>query len=339
MSLLSKIERQDILERFRHAVLAREKMRLHILLLLDDDYDYDEISALYYISDSTVRAYEKRYLFGKVEAVLKFDCKGSQSKMSSEETEALRQHLQGKIYLCSAAICDYIKTKYGISYSTNALSKILKKMGFVYKKPKLIPGKADVAVQKKFLAEELKPLLDKADSKNLVWFTDAMHPLHNARPAYGWIEKGVDKTLKSNAGRDRLNINGAYSLGDQKLVFREDERINAVSMVALLEQVKQASGDADTITLPMDNARYNHAKIVKEKAEELGITLLYLPPYSPNLNLIERLWRLYNKKVRNNKYYEKFVEFREKTLFFLENLSEYSQELQTLMTPKFQFLP
>ncbi len=104
-----------------------------------------------------------------------------------------------------------------------------------------------------------------------------MHRLHNARPAYGWIEKGVDKTLKSNAGRDRLNISGAYSFGDQKLVFRE---------VALLEQGKQDSGEADTITLPMDNARYNHAKIVKARAEELGITLLYLPPYSPNLNLI-----------------------------------------------------
>lgn len=339
MSLLSDIERQDILERFRHAVLAREKMRLHILLLLDDDYDYEEISALYYISDSTVRSYEKRYFSGKVEAVLKFDCKGSQGKMSAETIEELRQHLRGKIYLSSAAICDYIQKQYAISYSTNGLSKILKTMGFVYKKPKLIPGKADVTVQKKFLSEVLKPLLDKADSKNLVWFTDAMHPLHNARPAYGWIEKGVDKTLKSNAGRDRLNINGAYSFGDQKFVFREDDRINAVSMVALLEQVKLASGDADTITLPMDNARYNHAKIVKEKAEELGITLLYLPPYSPNLNLIERLWRFYNKKIRNNKYYEKFIVFKEKTFSFFENLSDYRQELKTLMTPKFQFLP
>ncbi len=139
MSLLSDIERQDIPERFRHAVLAREKMHLYILLLLD--YDYDEISVLYYLSDSTVRAYEKGYFSGKVEAVLKFDCKGSQGKMSTEEREELRQHLRTKIYLCSAAICDYIKAKYGISYSTNALSKILKTMGFFYKNPNLFQEK------------------------------------------------------------------------------------------------------------------------------------------------------------------------------------------------------
>ena len=162
--------------------------------------------------------------------------------------------------------------------------------------------------------------------------------MHNSAPAYGWIEKGIDKKLKSNCGRKRININGAYSFHDQKLVYREDDSINAVSVIALLEQIKQASGKADTITVLMDNAGYNHAKIVKKKAEELGITLLYLPAYSPNLNLIERLWRFYNQKVRNNLYYEKFSEFREQSLAFFDNLPQFTTELKSLMTPKFQFI-
>jgi transposase len=338
MSLLSDIDRQDILARFRKENVARDKMRLHILLLLDDGYDYSEIGDIFYINESTVRDYEKKFQIGKVQSVLKFGCKGSTGKLDTSQKKILHQHLQDNLYLRSADICHYIEQKFSEIYTPKGLVKLLKRLGFVYKKPKHVPGKADVKAQEAFLAKELKPALDKADEDNPVWFSDAMHPMHNSAPAYGWIEKGVDKKLKSNCGRARLNINGAYSFSNQKVVYQNDDRINAVSMIALLEQIKQASGTAKTITVVLDNAGYNHAKIVKKKAEELGIRLLYLPAYSPNLNLIERLWRFYNQKVRNNAYYEKFSEFEEKSLSFLDNLAQFTTELKSLMTPKFQFI-
>ena len=141
MSLLNDIERGDILERFRQERVARDKMRLHILLLLDDGYDYSEISDIYYLNQSTVRDYEKKFLIGKVEYVLEFGCKGSSGKLDSAQKERLREHLRASLYMRSVDICHYMEKTFGLTYTPKGLVKVLKRIGFVYKKPKQVPGK------------------------------------------------------------------------------------------------------------------------------------------------------------------------------------------------------
>ena len=118
----------------------------------------------------------------------------------------------------------------------------------------------------------------------------------------------------------------------------EDERINSQTMIALLKLIleKQREGK---IYIVLDNASYYHAKIVKEFLKEYPrIVLKFLPPYSPNLNIIERLWKILKSKVVYNKFYLKFDDFREKVIEFLENQSWLEDQFENSLTDKFQII-
>ena len=144
--------------------------------------------------------------------------------------------------------------------------------------------------------------------------------------------------LKSNTGRERLNLNGAYNLEDHTVVIQESESINAQSTVRLFEKMmhNQPSG---LIYVILDNARYYRSELVRTFVKKnKRIKLLFLPPYSPNLNVIERLWKFFKKKVTYNTYYEKFAVFREYCLRFFKELDKYRAELETLMTDNFQLI-
>ena len=150
--------------------------------------------------------------------------------------------------------------------------------------------------------------------------------------------RSKEKSLKSNTGRNRININGAYNIDDHTVVVRQDDSINAQSTIALLEQMldKQPQG---MLYVVLDNARYYHAKLVTQfLADNSRIEFVFLPPYSPNLNLIERLWKFFKKKTTYNSYYEKFAVFKQKCTDFFENIEQYNSELQTLMVENFHLI-
>jgi hypothetical protein len=121
-----------------------------------------------------------------------------------------------------------------------------------------------------------------------VYFLDAVHLLHSAIPSQGWIKRGQSMQLKTNSGRNRLNILGAYSPDDQSLIRWEGrESCDAERVAAVLKLIRQAN-PGKRLMVVLDNARYNRAPAVTEAAKVLRIELFYLPTYSPNLNLIER---------------------------------------------------
>ncbi len=124
---------------------------------------------------------------------------------------------------------------------------------------------------------------------------DATHPLHNPIANYGWIKRGQDYTVKTNTGRRRLNINGAMNISTLEPVIRYDDMINAHSTLALFKQIEAKHLDATSIPVIADNARDYRAKIVSEYLKTSRIQLIFLPPYAPNLNLIERYWKFFKK--------------------------------------------
>ena len=144
--------------------------------------------------------------------------------------------------------------------------------------------------------------------------------------------------VSAPSGRKRFNVLGAISARTHQLItVSNDSYINAESVCQLLLGVAGLSLPVP-VTLIMDNARYQHAQVVKELAEKLNIELLYLPAYSPNLNLIERLWKFVKKKCLYSRYYENFDLF---TGAIQECLSKvgtetYRAELKTLLALKFQ---
>jgi len=148
-------------------------------------------------------------------------------------------------------------------------------------------------------------LLDEEkEGKRHVFFVDAAHFVMGAFLGMIWCFERL--FLQSSSGRKRYNVLGAYSNRDTNLItIANDAYINSGTIVELLIKINKVHSDS-TVTLVMDNARYQRCNKVMEKAKDLDIHLLFLPPYSPNLNLIERLWKFTKKKsLYNNNTFAK----------------------------------
>jgi transposase len=169
-----------------------------------------------------------------------------------------------------------------------------------------------------------------------VYFLDAAHLLHSAIPSQGWIKRGRSVHLRTNSGRNRLNVLGAYSPDAGDLLSLEGRESCDGERVAQLLKKIRAANPGKRLLLVLDNAPYNHASTVKQAAAKLRIELLYLPPYSPNLNLIERFWKFLKRKVARNRYYATFAEFRTAIQNVLNNIAAYRDDLTSLMTERFQ---
>lgn len=319
----------------RHCKEKRQADRIKTILCLNMGYEYKEIAALLLLDDSTLRNYHAEYLEGGIEKLLNDDYSGGTSRLSVAQLQELDKHLQEHTYVSSKEIKAYIEKTFGEIYTTEGVKNILYRLGFSYKKPKLVPGKADREKQKEFL-KELEELKNKKSSEDKIYYMDGCHPLHNSIAAYGWIKKGTEKQLKANTGRQRLNLNGAYNTEEHKVIVREDESINAESTLSLIRQIMvlQAGG---MIYIIADNAKYYRSKKVKEFLEKNPrVKILFLPPYSSNLNIIERLWLFFKKKKLWHCYYEHYAEFKAECMTFFENIEIHKAELQTLMRSNFQ---
>lgn len=167
---------------------------------------------------------------------------------------------------------------------------------------------------------------------------DPVHQIHNNENGHCWQLKGTSntKTALANTGRRRLNIIGAINPLTLKptALLTEDNCCEEV-IIAFLNEIKLEYADAKTICIVLDNARYQRAYSVQDEARLLGIELLFLPPYSPNLNLIERLWKFFKKKIMKNKYYESYKIFEQAVNDFFINHDSHKQELRTLLNFKF----
>ena len=168
-----------------------------------------------------------------------------------------------------------------------------------------------------------------------LFFVDAAHFV--LAPFLGFLWSFTRIFIKAPAGRKRFNVLGALdAISHQLLLVTNDTYINAESVCELLRQIARLNLSVP-ITLVMDNARYQKCRIVWELADALDIELLYLPAYSPNLNLIERLWKFLKKKCLYSKYYSEFFQFKAAITDCLsQTQTTYKQELDKLLTLRFQ---
>ncbi len=177
------------------------------------------------------------------------------------------------------------------------------------------------------------PLPDDA----VVYYADGVHPTHNSRSTYAWIEKGERLEQPTVSGRDRVNINGLLNAHDVTDVIAHDcPSVNAQSTKELYQAALEKHPNASCIYIISDNARYYHNKELAEWVDGTRIKQIFLPPYSPNLNLIERLWKFLRKKVINTGFYRTKEEFRKAIRNFFQNIGVFKQELESLLTLKFR---
>lgn len=334
---LTSKQRGQIKQLHRSCKQRKHADKLKAILMLADGFSCVDVGKILLLDDDTIRTYKNTYLNQGAESLLSDNNKGTSAFLTAEQTAILDAYLAENVYADSKGIVVWIKNKFGIQYSSSGINTLLKRLGFVYKKPVLTPCKANVEKQKEFV-EQYKELKENLQDKDQIYFVDGVHPQHNSIACYGWIKKGQTKHLKTNNGRKRTNINGALNLATKKLFYVEDERINSQTMIALLKLIldKQKEGK---IYIVLDNARYYHSQIVKEFLKEHPrIVLKFLPPYSPNLNIIERLWKILKKKVVYNKFYLKFDDFRKAVIHFLDNNLWLDKEFENLLVDNFQII-
>jgi len=191
-------------------------------------------------------------------------------------------------------------------------------------------------IRRIFLKTELEPRLGEARSgQRAVFFVDAAHFVLSS--FLGWMWCAVRMFVRAASGRQRYNVLGAFNAVTHDLIaVTNDTYVTATTVCELLHKIA-AAGLGIPITLVMDNARYQRCQLVRDLAAALKIELLFLPSYSPNLNLIERLWKFVKKSVLNSRHQGSFVAFRQTIDQCLDELpSTHRSSIQTLMTLNFQ---
>ncbi len=195
-----------------------------------------------------------------------------------------------------------------------------------------------IATQAKFLETELKPKLDAAlAGDGHVFFVDAAHFVLGTFVCCLWSFTRI--FVRAASGRQRFNVLGAWNAVTRELITVTNTTVvNTETMCELLRKIA-AVGLIGPVTLVLDNARYQRNAVVQDLAAQLGITLLFLPSYSPNLNLIERLWKFTKRRSLYGRYHATFAEFRAAIEETLDGVSTiHADQLETLMTLKFQEL-
>ena len=334
---LSQEDSFQIKQLHRSCKQRKHADKLKAILMLNDGFSCVEVGKLLLLDDDTIRKYRNTYLSEGTQSLLSDNNKGTVTLLTSEQLAALEKHLTANVYTDSKGIVVWIENEFGVRYSCSGINALLNRRGFVYKKPVLTPCKANVEKQEEFV-KQYKELKENLGIQDQLYFMDGVHPQHNSIANYGWIKKGQTKQLKTNNGRKRTHINGVLNLATKELLYVEDQRINSQTMIALLILILQKQKEGK-IYIILDNARYYHSKIVKEFLKEHPrIVLKFLPPYSPNLNIIERLWKILKKKVLYNKFYLKFDDFRKEVINFLTNKIWLKKQFNNILTDNFQII-
>jgi transposase len=194
-----------------------------------------------------------------------------------------------------------------------------------------------VKKQAEFRENQLEPRLEEArQGLRQVLFVDAAHFVH--APFLGVLWCLARMCVRAASGRKRYNVLGALDCVTHKLLMVTNHSyINAESVCLLLRAVAAAATPGIPVTLVLDNARYQKCAVVKSLAEQLGIEMLYLPSYSPNLNLIERVWKFVKSECLRTKYHANYQDFHTAIQRCLDDLpTKHKVAMDSLLTHNFQ---
>lgn len=314
---------------------GRVRDRIKAVIHASNGWNAKEIADALLIHESTVVRHINDYLHSEK---LKPENGGSQSRLSATQTMELIEHLTEKTYFHTRQIVIYVEAAFNVRYTVAGMNKWLHHHGFSYKKPKGVPHKLKPEEQLAFI-DYYNNVLKPKDAP--VLFMDAVHPTQSTKISYGWIRRGQDKLIETTGSRSRLNLIGALSLDDiSATVIDTYDTIDSESIIRFFWKLKKAHYPLEqTVHIVLDGAAYHRSEMVRNAAKVLNIELHYLPPYSPNLNPIERLWKVMNEHVRNNTYFPSKVAFTSAIKeFFNVTLPKVAGSLTSRITDNFQLL-
>lgn len=331
MKLISLLpeERKDLVRLGKQIKDAKGAIRVRVILALDSGYTIKEVADILLLDEDTLskwkKKYEKRQFFSDW---LKEYYAGYDGKLTKQQIGEIEGFVKKHTVTDCQEVVSLIKAQFGVEYTATGVTKLLHRLGFVYKQVVLVPGKLNEEKQKAFV-KEYAALQAKKRADEIILFGDGVHPTHNIHKTKAWIKRGEDKQIKTNTGRGRLNINGVLDPQSLEVTVHYSKTINAQEVIVFFNAL-QEKYKGKKIKLIVDNARYYKNKDVQAYLGRTGcrIELIFLPTYSPNLNFIERLWKFMKKYIIGVKYREKFKEFESDVVQFFENIGKYKERLR-----------
>ena len=310
--------------------------RIICAILIAFEVDKQVIADKLGLSLKSVKKYSEMLNSGQTNQLLTI--KGNSRKSELEDYKAIIfTELENGTYKNLRQISAMIERLTGLKRSMYRISVFLKKNGFQPLKVGLIPAKADVGQQHSFYDNILKPLMDSAKSNKIqLFFVDASHFVMGGYVGVIWSR--VRRYVKTGSGRSRYNVLGALNFVTKKVeTITNDTYITSTQIIALIDKLV-ANSIGKPIKLVLDNAKYQHCKAVMEYAAKEGVELIFLPTYSPNLNLIERLWKFVKAEVLNAAYHGTFQDFQVAIDGCIDQTDkQFKSQIDTLISEKVHF--
>jgi transposase len=316
--------------------------RMEVLYLLHIGYTRQATAEIVGCHPNSVTNYVKCYNEGGLEAIRQTGYAYERHELRAMYDEVDKVLDEAECATVSEAR-EVLASNFDYHRSHEAVRKLLHKRKFKHRKTGTFPGKIDDfetwdAKQEAYI-EKLEGLIEQAEDEQLdLVFGDAAHFVYGKFSSCCWSRQ--PKYRPSGHGRHRINVYGVYDVvTNQVYTMYNDHYIDAEFMVEYLEWLREECypGQTRPLHIVLDNARYQHCDYVEQCAKRLNIELEFLPGYSPNLNLIERLWK-YLKKILGKGYHTSKESFENAVVALLSALDEdeHQDKLWTLLNPEFQ---
>jgi transposase len=337
---LTARQRQEIDERRRQAQDRRVYQRLSAVLWSDAGRTREEVAELLGISTRQVGQWLRIFRNKGLDELCTLHYRGDPGRLRPAQVERLRQEIARGAFHNAQQARTWIEETFGVPYSVTGVKDLLRRIGASYHKVSGFFWKADVNEQREWVRKYRRHRREAGPSTRR-YFVDACHPVWGVELLYScWLLVGQRFYVGVGNGRKRLNILGAYSPDDHDYVDLRltKENITGEQFVKLLEALRAKHPETEKFILYLDNARYYSKPVVKEwLAAHREFRLVPLPAYSPNLNLIERLWK-FLRKTALNRWHKTFEEMQAAVAGVLDHLDRYRSELDSLMTEEFHIL-
>ncbi len=325
-----------------------------------DKHIYQRLSAVLWIAEGKSRA-EVAQLLGRsvrqlsdwlrlfrnrgLEDLCTLPHRGDPGNLAAAQIDQLKHAISLGRFRTTDQIRLWIKETFGVPYSSSGVKDLLKRLGASYHKVTGFLWKANPKKHKEFVAKyhRQRGAAGRPDARRTRFdFVDACHPIGGLDLVYScWLLVGQRFLVGMGSGRKRLNSLGAYCPDDQEYLDLRLTRdnINGEQLVNLLRLLRAQHPEVERFVLYLDRARYFTAPVVKDwLRRHPEFQLEPLPTYSPNLNLIERLWK-FLRKTALNRWFKTFEAMQEAVSGVLDPLSDYRRELETLMAQNLDIVP
>src|SRR3972149_4357383 len=284
----------------------------------------------------SVRHWVQVYQARGFEALCQFNYGTNKSDLENH-SESILKSLTDRPPMTACEAKSRIEELTGISRSPSQVRAFMKRHKMRYLQTGHIPAKADTEKQKEWVKTKLEPSIKEAQNGEChLLFMDAAHFVLQPFICALWCVTRL--FIKGSAGRNRINVLGTVNAITKEIfTFSNTTFINAETIISFFKQLKEHYGELP-LKIVLDNARYQHCKLVEAEAKQMNITLLFLPSYSPNLNIIERLWKFTKKKILYAKYYDTPAKFHQAINGFFQTVNQkYNGNLKNLLTLNFQY--